>query len=297
MKAVIHKIVSINHQDCFGKSNVWENLIPIQAGSAVVAPDYKEYIPAASLRRFSPVLRMSLTAAQSLKTDEAFDSISVGTSLGCLKDTEKFLQTFIQATGDTLSPTAFIQSTHNTIAGAISMVLGNHAYNMTHTQNSLSFETALIDGVICLNDGKKNVLVGAADEAIDFLEQLKEEMIQTALPLTSGTTFLVLKPEGEGRKIIDCQIRFSCTDLDSEIAHFLEKNNVDPDRLALVLQSNNLSLTLGKQQINYEQFTGLYYTSSAFALHLANDFQKHSDDFVLIVNNQMNGKLGLTLIG
>lgn len=300
MSAVITSIVSIGHQDSFGKENIWETLQPLGTQSEVVAPDYKTYISPASLRRFSPVLRMALTAAQVCQNETAllFDAISVGTSLGCLKDTERFLQTFITATGDTLSPTAFIQSTHNTIAGAISMALGNHSYNMTHTQNSLSFETALIDGLLCIQEGKKSVLVGAADEAIEFLELLKPQVIQSAFPFTSGATFLSLQPEGNGTKkaVMDCSVHFNNTNTEEAIATFLKNNQVDSDTIELVLFAGEIPRTIGAKQVNYEQYTGLYYSSAAFACHLATDYALSKEKYILIVNHQVNGKLGLTLI-
>lgn len=300
MSAVITSIVSIGHQDSFGKQNIWETVQPLEVGSEVIAPDYKAYISPASLRRFSPVLRMALTAAQvsQNETSVPFDAISVGTSLGCLKDTERFLQTFITATGDTLSPTAFIQSTHNTIAGAISMALGNHSYNMTHTQNSLSFETALIDGLLCIQEGKKSVLVGAADEAIEFLDVLKPQVVQSELPFTSGATFLSLQPDttGQGKTVIDCAVHFNNTDPEEAITGLLKKNQVEPTAVELVLFAGTIPTTIGTKQINYEQYTGLYYSSAAFACHLANDYALSEGKYILIVNHQINGKLGLTLI-
>lgn len=300
MSAVITSIVSIGHQDSFGKQNIWEIVQPLEVGSEVIAPDYKAYISPASLRRFSPVLRMALTAAQVCQNETSvpFDAISVGTSLGCLKDTERFLQTFITATGDTLSPTAFIQSTHNTIAGAISMALGNHSYNMTHTQNSLSFETALIDGLLCIQEGKKSVLVGAADEAIEFLDVLKPQVVQSELPFTSGATFLSLQPDttGQGKTVVDCTVHFNNTDTEEAIARLLKKNQVEPTAVELVLFAGAIPTTIGAKQINYEQYTGLYYSSAAFACHLANDYALSEGKYILIVNHQINGKLGLTLI-
>lgn len=299
--ARITSITSISHQDSFQKGNIWETIKPLKADSETIAPDYKTFIPPASLRRFSPVLRMALASAQVCQqdTETPFDSISVGTSLGCLKDTEKFLQTFITTTGETLSPTAFIQSTHNTIAGAISMALGNHSYNMTHTQNSLSFETALIDGLLCIQEGKQNVLVGAADEAIDFLNLLKPEVIQSDLPFTSGATFLTIRPEKatNGKRIVDCSVNFNNESTKESIAKFLTNNNIENSAIELVLFAGKIPSEIGAKQINYEQYTGLYYSSSAFAVHLANDYQLTDEKYVLVVNHQIEGKLGLTLIG
>ena len=203
---------SITHQDSFQQENIWDTLQILEQESVVVSPDYKQYIAPASLRRLSPVLRMATAAAKECQAEitEEIDAICVGTALGCLVDTEKFLVTIHTSTSETLSPTAFIQSTHNTIAGQISLELKNHSYNMTHTQNNLSFEVALIDAIMCCKEGKANVLLGAADEAIDFLKLLKQTVIQSDLQFTSGTTFMVIGKESTKSRIgiQDCTVEF-----------------------------------------------------------------------------------------
>jgi 3-oxoacyl-[acyl-carrier-protein] synthase II len=289
---------SISHQDSFQKPSIWELLQPLQADSVVIAPEYKNYIPPAALRRLSPVLRMAMTVAQECQSvvGDEFDSISVGTALGCLKDTEKFLETFLTAASETLSPTAFIQSTHNTIGGQISLALGNHAYNMTHTQNSLSFEVALIDAMICCRDGKKNVLVGAADEAIDFLEILRADLIQTNRQFTSGASFFVIGSEKTEVQVADCWISYNAADLSTEIASFLTKSGLNPSDIDLLLHSG-IQVDLFEKSMNYQDFSGFHYSSSAFAFHIGHDFLKSkSGKNVFIVNAQMNHKLGLILL-
>jgi len=289
---------SISHQNSFQKESIWEDLHVLKADSVVISPDYKNYIPAAALRRLSPVLRMAMTAAQECQkaVEVEFDAISVGTALGCLKDTEKFLQTFISAASETLSPTAFIQSTHNTIGGQISLALGNHAYNMTHTQNSLSFEVALIDAMMCCREGKKNVLVGAADEAIDFLELLRNELIKTDRQFTSGASFFVLGSEPTKVSVADCSITFNSIDLSKEVDSFLSKNDLNHSDIDLVLHAG-IELDSFKNSMNYEDYSGFHYSSSAFAFHIGHDFLKSVNaNNVLIINAQMNEKLGLTLL-
>jgi len=289
---------SITHQDSFQKSNLWDHLCPLTENTEVVAPDYKLFIPASALRRLSPVLRMALTAAQDCQAQvsEEFDAISVGTALGCLKDTERFLQTFITSTSETLSPTSFIQSTHNTIGGQISLALGNHAYNMTHTQNSLSFEVALIDAMMCCTEGKTNVLVGAADEAIDFLEDLRGKIIHSKRPFTSGASFFVLGNTPKKVKVFDCSISNSAINYEDFILNFLIKNGVKKEQISLLVHSG-VKTTLGTKQVNYQDYTGLYYSSSAFGFHLANNFlENNPSEFALVVNNQTKGKLGVILL-
>lgn len=295
----VQALSSITHQDSFQKKSIWEHLSPLGTDSQVVAPDYKNYIPAAALRRLSPVLRMALTAAQDCqsKVEKEFDAISVGTALGCLKDTEKFLQTFITSTGETLSPTAFIQSTHNTIGGQISLALGNHAYNMTHTQNSVSFEVALMDAMMCMNDGKTNVLVGAADEAIDFLELLRGEIIHSDRPFTSGASFFVLGNETKEVEVLDCQVHFNIHDVFSVLNDFLTENGTSLNEMDLVLHTGLEFPVPLKKGMNYQDYTGLHYSSAAFAFHMAHDFLIENDSkFACIINAQTTNRLAFTLL-
>ena len=298
----IQTISSISNQDSFRNEDVFSSLRKFDAENDVVAPDYKEFIPRNSLRRLSPILRMGLTCAIECQKeiDGEFDSIVVGTALGCLKDTEKFLTTFITSTSDFLSPTAFIQSTHNTIGGQISLGLNNHAYNMTHTQNNLSFEVSLIDAILCLNDGKNNVLVGAAEEKIDFLEKLKPSLIQQPSPLSSGASFFVVSNDKQSAKvgILKVEALFNVENIEDEINSFLKKQNIATDALDLVLHSGeDLKGLEFKKALNFLDYSGLHYSASSFALHIGHDFLENNDaEYVLIINSLCSQKLGLILI-
>jgi 3-oxoacyl-[acyl-carrier-protein] synthase II len=220
--------------------------------------------------------------------------------LGCLTDTEKFLTTINTVSGDILSPTAFIQSTHNTISGQISLDLKNHAYNMTHTQNALSFEVALMDGLLCIDEGKKSVLVGATDEAIPFLERLRGTLIETKSPFTTGATFSVISPtKGNSvAHIIGCEIFFSSEGTEQLINQFLTKHALTLENIDLVLEAGNTLVKRVQKHLSFITYSGYYQSASSFALHLANDwFKSYSNTKnILIVNNLESNKLGLTLL-
>ncbi len=294
----IHTISSISNQDSFRNEDVFSSLRKFDADNDIVAPDYKEFIPRNALRRLSPILRMGLTCAMECQknTQEEFDSIVVGTALGCLKDTEKFLTTFLTTTNDFLSPTAFIQSTHNTIGGQISLGLKNHSYNMTHTQNNLSFEVSLIDAMLCINDGKKKVLVGAAEEKIPFMENLKPTIITDNYPLASGASFFVLTNKENKIGFKKVEALFNINSIESEIKRFLSEENLTEKDIDLVLTSNEINLNFEKT-INYLEFSGLHYSASAFASHIGHDFLKSSNaQNVLVINHICTDKLGLILL-
>lgn len=302
MKARINAISSITHQDSFRSEDIYSTLKVLDDESDIISPDFKEFIPPAALRRLSPVLRIAMTCAIECQNQVSteFDSISVGTALGCLKDTEKFLVTFITATSDTLSPTSFIQSTHNTIAGQISLALNNHAYNMTHTQNNLSFEVALIDAFLCIEDGKKSVLAGAADEKIEFLEAFQGNLIRNDQPLASGATFMALGDvNSTGIGIVDVKTHFTKVDTAEVVQAFLKSNGLEPNDISFVAYSDeeDYLANYNCEKMNYLEFSGIHYSASAFATHIAHDYLKNKDaKFGLIVNTVCEGNTGLILL-
>src|SRR5207253_3406481 len=80
-------------------------------------PDYTGLIPPMQLRRMSKAVRMGIGAAKACLDSAGIqrpDAIAVGTTLGCLKDTEVFLNKLVTQEERMLTPTSFIQSTHNT---------------------------------------------------------------------------------------------------------------------------------------------------------------------------------------
>lgn len=299
----IHAIASISHQDSFRNQNILDGIVPLTKDSELVLPNYKEFIPGGALRRLSPILRMGLACSVECQNqvENEFDSIVVGTALGCLKDTEKFLVSFHTTKSEFLSPTPFIQSTHNTIGGQISLGLKNHAYNMTHTQNNLSFEVSLLDAMMCVNEGKKNVLVGSVDEKIDFLSGFKPKLIPSSHPLSSCASFFAISSDESADKIgiNSVAVSFDCNNTDVDVLAFLEVNEILFDNIDLLLfNDNTLDIVESHPNgINYLDFTGVNFSSSAFATHIAHDYLLNNDSKnALIVNNMCEGNLGLTLV-
>lgn len=318
----INACSSISHQSSF-RNKLWMNeLQPLSGLSTLISPDYKEFVDAASLRRMSTILRMGLACAKDCVQQAGIenpDAIIVGTGLGCLTDTEKFLKNTITISG-LIPPTSFIQSTHNTIAGQISLSLKNHNYNMTHTQNSLSFEHALMDAMLCLNEEKFAVLVGAADENIDFMEELAKEFhfSEVENKLTSGASFFMLsntKNSTTKAALVDsCAIGLNAASNDEVITNFLKNNNLLLSDLDLVLVS-----TYGTQKLeevsklvhpipvlSIEKYSGYHFTTAAFGMHLATDILNQKENLfiqnkapikrILMYNNLGNKNIGLTLL-
>ncbi len=302
----INSITSISHQASFNNVGFSNNLVKLESNSEVLKPVYKEYLNPRVLRRMSNILRMSVACALDCanKTDENIDAIIVGTGLGCLTDTAKFLNNFINLEG-LVPPTAFIQSTHNTIAGQVSLTLKNNGYNMTHTQNNVSFEVALEDAMICLDNGMQNVLLGAGDEFIPFLDEIVDSLELGKLNLTSGATFLVLsktKNKNTLAKISASKTIYKGGLEDGLLTEFLTENKVNSNAIDLVYYSSPFSektveLKQFSEEISLNKYVGVYPTNSALGLHLAVDkIQTGKASKVLIYNNLTKSNLGLMLI-
>ena len=134
-------------------------------------PDYTGIIPPMQLRRMSKAVRMGIGAAKTCLEGAAIqspDAIAVGTTMGCLQDTEVFLNKLVTQEERMLTPTAFIQSTHNTVAGQIALVTGCKGYNTTISQRGHSFEGAVMSAALYLAEHEDHsVLCGGVDELTD----------------------------------------------------------------------------------------------------------------------------------
>ncbi len=314
----INAASTISYQPTFrnkGFSSVLQNM---EHSSELIIPDYNDFIPAMERRRMSQVQKTSIACAMDCMQQAGIEqpgAIIVGTSMGCSINTKNFLDK-IQSAGDgPLSPTSFIVSTHNTVAGQIALLLKNHGYNMTYTQNSLSFEQALLDAMMSVNSGCENVLVGGADEEEDTIYNMRERLNNADALLTSGASFFVVSSErnhAESIELVDVGSYGLIEDTSELTQNFLQVNGIAPLEVDLVLFA--VSDDSGWRQLkgmceedklfDYQKITGTYYTSSAFAMHYAVDFLSAGEHSVfgkdvrhiLVYNNLIPENLGLILL-
>ncbi len=309
MKIYINGTGCISHQNTIDVNDFFENAhIACLTKLSAQEPDYKNYVPANMLRRMSHIIKMGVAAAKiSLQQAEIenVDAIITGTGLGCFEDTDKFLRAIIENNEQLLTPTSFIQSTHNTVAGQIALLIKCNKYNFTYTQQGLSFESALIDAQMFLNENKNsNVLVGGLDEAIqpycDLLQQAghikKQENILSEIEknktkgfcLGEGASFFVLSNEKNknAKSIISGIKTFNAikgsVDLQQKLNLFLADINLSINDISLVLSGNsgdvdddkilndcNQQLFSNTNTAYFKNLCGEYFTASSFALWLA----------------------------
>lgn len=309
MKIYIRSAAAISAQDTFG--NVTFPIMPISYPGNVLKtkePDYKNYIDPKLARRMSRIIRMGVAAALQCLRDthaENVDAIVTGTAYGCLEDTGVFLSRLIEQQEEMLSPTAFIQSTHNTVGAQIALTLQCTNYNNTFVHKAFSFESALLDSILLLKENEaKTVLVGGTDEitkySFDILQrfnlykQESADSLQLMLSATIGTI------AGEGSNFFLLSSEPSATDyavldgvatlykpedvnaIEKGIRQFLAAHNVSMDDISCVVSGNDgdsryahvhqsleSGVFAGKEIVQYKQLTGEYPTSSSFALWLA----------------------------
>lgn len=191
----INSIHYISYQNTFENFN-FENLKPIENSPLLIEPNYKTLIPPTQIRRMSKIIKMGVcTAKKTLENaiKPVPDAIIFGTSQGCSQDSENFLNNILNNQEQFLTPTHFIQSTHNTIAGQIALLLNCKNENITYANPCSSFENSLLDSQMMLQE-KESILVGAGDEKSKRTEELY--LLQNIIQSTPNSNLLTKKTKG-----------------------------------------------------------------------------------------------------
>ena len=162
-----------------------EESFPVEGDWSVITSeeqlkDYREYISPGEARRMGKLMKAAtITSLKALRAAgiESPDAIITATAYGMLETSEKFLIDMLENGEETLSPTLFMQSTHNTLSSAIAIRTKCHGYNVTYSQGKDSLEWALRDARRLLASGKaKTVLVGCHDEATPTFQEFFRRM-------------------------------------------------------------------------------------------------------------------------
>jgi 3-oxoacyl-[acyl-carrier-protein] synthase II len=300
-----------------------------------IEPNYKEILDPKSLRRMSRVIRMGSAAAIKCLQDAGMNkpaAIITGTAYGCLEDTGVFLSKMVEQKEELLTPTAFIQSTHNTVGAQIALMLNCHGYNNTFVHRGFSFETALQDAMMLLKeDAAPNVLVGGIDEitdqsfeALTRIGLLKKEKLFTSGLINSqtkgtfageGAAFFLLTKEPtshpplarlEGIKTFYKPSGFKA--IEDQVNSFLTEHSLSPGNIDLLITGNNGDVNSDKiykhlsagmfgltANSSFKQQCGEYPTATAFALSIAiRELQNKRR--VLIYNHNHNIHHSLILV-
>jgi len=157
-------------------------------------PDFREVIAPLEARRMGRLLKRAVwcyTKALQESGVQMPDAIITATDYGCMENSEAFLTGVLNPESAAMSPTKFMQSTHNTIGSLIAIRLGCKGYNATYSHTGCSFLSALEDAMMQLQLGDiQTALVGWFDERTSAMDD-------SQLPGTEHAVALVLSVNPE----------------------------------------------------------------------------------------------------
>ena len=267
-------------------------------------PNYLEFIPKGLLRRMGKAVRMGIgTGLPLIKKHQDIEGIIIGTANGGLEDCVNFLNQIVEYEEGVLTPTNFVQSTPNAVAGLLALMSENRSYNTTYTNGGLSFESTILDALLLFEENKhEKLLIGGLDEIsqynynLDFLGgKYKVDKTNNTKLLDSktigticgegATMFIVEKNTSDYiAKIVDvAQATYPTKkDLEELLIQFLKKNNLilsDIDSIMTGLNGDtrhNDSYNYISEDLlpdaalySFKNLSGDYRTSSAFATWLS----------------------------
>ncbi len=306
MKIYIRSSACISAQKTFNNPEFLTDIIEYTGTRLkAIEPDYKEYIDPKQIRRMSHVIKMGVAAAKQSLIDAQVDmpgAIITGTAFGCMEDTITFLTRVVEQQEELLPPTAFIQSTHNTVAAQIALLLQCHNYNSTFVHKGISFESALFDAVMMLNEQEAdNILVGGTEEMVDasfkvltrlgLYKRQSVSNLQLYNTVSKGTiggegaVFFLLSDKSSPDNLAELtgiKTLYKPKSVEGAIVDFLQANSLTINDIDLVITGRNgdikndevynglnSSLFKNTPAAYYKHLCGEYATSSSFALWLA----------------------------
>ncbi|MEI7499883.1 MAG: beta-ketoacyl synthase chain length factor [Bacteroidota bacterium] len=312
--AYINGIGIISPQKTFETKEFLNNIVEYNDDYLkCIEPVYRNYIEPVQSRRMSRLIKMGITSAKMSLADAGLampDAIITGTGLGSVEDTEKILGE-ITKEERFLNPTPFIQSTYNTISSQVAIQLKCHNYNSTYVHRTFSFESALIDGLMQLEENTaSNILIGAIDEmTLNHLQitrrigqwkmnpvfnlKLHEDHSPGALA-GEGAAFFVLGVEKTGTTYARLTDVKTCININGSfqpmtiLPCFLGKHNLTIHDIDIVLVGKNGDCNYdpaynrfanhyfpGKPLAWFKHLCGEYHTATGFGVYVAANILKH----------------------
>lgn len=198
-------------------------------------PNSKGLIMPAEARRMSRILKRAVcTSITALNNSEIQmpDAIITGTGMGCMENSEKFLNDMCDYGETGMKPSLFMHSTHNTISSLIAIILKCHGYNNTYSHKGRSFESALFDAWLQIGLGNiRNALVGAHDEVTPLMNLIMEDT-HPEYGFVSESSFSAILSDKPGHNSI-CEV---------ESVELI--NTYNPDEIAAIIEKHSDDLLL-----------------------------------------------------
>lgn len=335
VKAYINGTGCISPQDSIDRQWFFDPVLP-PAGDYYQAkePSYKEFIAPNLLRRMGRAIKMGVAGAN-LALQEAgisqVDAIITGTGLGCFEDSERFLLAMLNNDEQFLTPTSFIQSTHNTVGSQIALIMKCHDYNYTYVHRGFSFESTVQDALMLFAEGKQTVLVGGIEEHTpNYVElnrrahkfkrydpQLKFwESTQRGIQMSEGAAFFVLSKAQTATstaRVEGIQTLYkpgSSAELLKKLDTFLQRHGMELSQIDVCLMGFSSDAVFDQHlramlpaieqatvAAHFKHLCGEYHTASAFALWTADQLiRRQKLPEVLSVSSKQPARINHVLI-
>jgi 3-oxoacyl-(acyl-carrier-protein) synthase len=238
-------------------------------------------LPPRSLRRLKRLSKIGLAlGCQVVKEgQDPPRSVFMGTGYGCLTETHGFLDELRDSHYEYASPTLFVSSVHNAIAGLLAIQYKAQGANVTTTSEDNAFEQALYLACLQAKDKERLLLLGA-DEMHPVLSPLVDPNATSdpsdgggALLLQAGESsdalcsieFLHLAKSQEPSKDASAILK-SCGELDEKNTTLLVGIPSTQSSLAkLQLEQVLAQSKFAGPVIDYRQLTGHFPTAVAVA--------------------------------
>ena len=288
-----------------------------------VNPAFREYISPNEARRMGNLMKRALvTSLKVLKETgiEHPDAIITGTSIGSLDYTEKLLDSLVENGEESMSPTYFMQSTHNTVSSAISIYTATHSYNTTYSHGGVSFEMALRDAWMQFQLGMiSNALVGGHDEMVEsYFELLRKTGyvgVEGMVPCGECAMSMMLNKQASTENL--CELAGisvfrtkSLANIRKQLEQLAEQAGVKVEDIQTVMTGVNGNpvndqlyqpvldeLFPQAKHLQYKQLFGENYTVSALGLYAAAHLvKKQGIPVMAFVNCTTNGDCSLMIL-
>ena len=253
---------------------VWHQEPFVQA----INPAFRDYRAPNEARRMGNLMKRALVTTLKVLSDTGIehpDAIITGTCLGSLDYTERLLSAMTENGEEALSPTYFMQSTHNTVGSALAIYTKTHGYNTTYSHGGISFDLTILDAWMQMQLGHiHTALVGGHDEMVESYFKLLQKTGYVGTPgmVPCGEVAMSMLLTTDEHADNLCELAGisigKCPDVDiHQVDVIMTGVNGQPANDALYQQL--LSQWPEKPQAQYKHLFGENFTTSALGLYAA----------------------------
>lgn len=287
-------------------------------------PAFRDYMAANEARRMGGLMKRALVTTLKVLKDTGIehpDAIITGTCLGSLDYTERILDGMTENGEEAMSPTYFMQSTHNTVGSALAIYTKTHGYNTTYSHGNISFDLTVQDAWMQMQLGKiKTALVGGQEEMTDnYFGLLKKTGYvgqEKQVPCGEMAMSMMLTTDPQADHLaelagIRISYRPTMEQLQQQLDDMLAEAGIEKSQLNMVMvglngQRANDELNIKaiealfdhKTVLTYKHLFGENYTASAMGLYATTHILNHTEGAAccLMLNLNLDGESSMVLV-